>query len=319
MPNAKSIEDDYYAICLRDLENREDIIINHFPLQGHSKLIRFLYRLCVNKWWRLLTGLWYPHVFKNTFKDDKPICFVCIRYPHPHFLLYLRETYPSCKIIIMCRDLLRTHIENYQKYQRLRARVYDYWMTFDEDESKKYGFEHFDEFESKLQISIDKDYPITDVFFIGRAKDRLPRLIKIYDKLAKQGVKCLFLIMEAPKKTQVAREGIKYIKKPIPYSEMLRMTVNSRCLLDLNQADCVGYTSRILEAIMYNIKLITDNATILKTKYYNPKFTHYIKTPENINIEFIKANPVVDYHYDNEFSPLNRIAQIDKMLVKESQ
>lgn len=317
MPNAQSIEDDYYAICLRDLENREDVIVNHFPLQGHPRFIRNLYRLFVNSRWRIGARFWYQYVFKNTFKDDKPICFVCIRYPSLYYLQYLKKKYPNCKVVVLSRDLLKAHMEEFQKYQLANGTVYDYWMSYDEDECKKYGFKHFDEFESKLPITISKDYPIADVFFTGRAKDRLPRLVEIYDKLAQQGVKCLFLIMSAPKETQVEREGIRYIDKPISYAEMLRMTVNSNCLLDLNQEECVGYTSRILEAIIYNKKLITDNATILRTKYYNPHYTLYIKSTEDIKAEFVKEKIEVDYHYDNEFSPLNRIALIDKMLLAE--
>lgn len=319
MTRTSNIEDDYYAICLRDLENRDDIIVNHYPLQGYFILIRYLYKLCINRKWRFFTRLWYPYVFRNTFKDDKPICFVCIRYPHPHYFMYLRSNYPNCKIIIMSRDLIHTHMHEYNMYKKFKDKTYDYWMTYDEGESKKYGFKHFDEFESKIPIQISKDYPIADVFFTGRAKDRLPRLVEIYDKLTQDGIKCLFLIMGAPQKTQIQRDGIKYINKPIPYSEMLRMTVNSICLLDLNQSECDGYTSRILEAIMYNKKLITDNATILKTKYYNPHYVLYIKSAMDIDSTFVKDKIEVNYHYDNEFSPINRIARIDEMLVNECE
>ena len=322
MPGSPSIEDDYYAICLRDLENRDDVIVNHYPMQEYSRFWRLLYRIhnCRvfnNKWWRLGNWIWFPYVFKNTFKNNKPICFVCIRYPDAYYLLYLRKKYPNCKIVFLCRDLLKNHIEEYNRYQATKQKVYDYWMTFDEGESKQYGFKHFDEFESKLQIPIGKDYPIADVFFTGRAKDRLPKLVEIYDKLTSGGLRCLFIIMSAPKEIQVERDGIKYIDKPITYTEMLRLTVNCRCILDLNQADCVGYTSRILEAIIYNKKLVTDNMSILSTKFYNPQYVQCVKTAGEIDTKSVKEDDAVDYHYNNEFSPLNRLSQIDKMLCEE--
>ena len=322
MPNAKSIEDDYYAISLRDLDNREDVILNFSPLQGRSSFMRLLWRismsrLCNNRWWKFNTSFWYPFIFKNTFKDNKPICFVCIRFPEANYLSYLHKHYPHCKVVVMCRDLLRVHMDAYLKYQRGTGKVYDYWMSYDKAECEKYGFRHFEQFESKIHIPISNEYPIADVFFAGRAKDRLSRLVAMYDELTRQGMKCLFLIMSASEEIRVTRDGIRYIDDPITYSEMLRLTVNSKCLLDLNQSDCVGYTPRILEAIIYNKKLITDNASILNTKYYNPLHMQYIKTADDIDARFINDNPDVDYHYNNDFSPLNILLQIDKMLSSE--
>ena len=321
MPNCKNIDDDYYAICLRDLADRDDVVVNYYPLQDRSFFLRLLYRISNsrifnNKFWTFKRSIWYPFIFKNKFKNKKPVCFVCIRFPEPEYLLYLRKHNPNSKIVMFCRDLLKTHMSDYLKYQHLKESVYDYWVSYDEDDCAKYGFVHLDEFESKLNIYKDDEYPLCDVFFTGRAKDRLPRLLEIYDVLTSKGVKCLFLIMGAPKDIMKGRDGFKCIDAPIPYSEMLRLTVNSRCLLDLNQSECVGYTSRILEAIIYNKKLITDNASILKTKYYSPLHIQYVKSPDEIDVRIIKDNPDVDFHYVDEFSPLRRLAQIDKLLVQ---
>lgn len=312
------IEDDYYSICLRDLENKEGIIVNHVPMYGKPKLWKFLYRIHnsvkLNSVINLpFKSIWYPFVFENSFKDDKPICFVCIRYPSVDYLKYLRKNYPDCKIVVMCRDLLRIHIKEFQEYDE--AKIYDYWMSFDENESKKYGFPHFDEFESKIEIPVEDNYPIADVFFAGRAKDRHKKLIDLYDKFEQNGVNCLFLLLDTPKEEQVKRKGIKYISKPISYAEMLKYTVNSKCVLEINQADAVGYTSRYLESVMFNKKLITDNVYLKNTKYYNPDYIHIFKTETDIDISFIKKDDiVVDYKYENDFSPINRIEQIDQML-----
>lgn len=313
-----NIKDDYYAICVRDLENREDIIVNHYPLQGRPKFVRKIYKLLhskilYNRYLKLFPSIWYPYIFKNTFKDEKPLCFVCIRYPEPEYLLYLKKNYPHSKVVVLCRDVLRRHMYNFQTYTR--KKVYDFWMSIDERECKEYGFVHFDEFESVVDVPRAQDYPIADLFFAGRTKDRLERLVSIYDKMTAGGIKCLFLMLDTRKEDEVAREGIKYIDKPLTYTEMLWYSVNSKCMLEINQEDAVGYTSRFLEAVMFNKKLITDNTIIKENKFYNPNFISIISQKEEIDVDFIKEETNVNYHYNGEFSPLARIEQIDKMLI----
>lgn len=316
------VEEDYYAICLYDLEGKDNIIINHYPLQGKPYLLRFLYktlhsRLFYNRLWKFLPSIWYPFIFENKFKDDKPICFVCIRYPEVNYLQYLKRKYKNCKVVVLCRDVLQRHIYAYNRYTP--KGVYDFWMSFDEDECKKYGFKHFDEFESKVPVEICDDYPLADVFFAGRAKDRLQKLLDIYDKLTSHGVKCLFLILDGEHEKSKERSGFRFLKEPITYAEMLRLSVNSRCILDINQSNATGYTSRFLEAVMFNKKLITDNFYIKKSKFYNPLYIQLIHTENDLDVDFVKKDVDVDYHYSGEFSPVRRLELIEQILVENNR
>lgn len=311
-------EEDYYVICLRDLENRDDVIINHVPLQEQPKFLRRLYnihhsRWLYNKYWKFpFRNIWHPIIFKNRFKDDKPICFICLRYPSISYLRYLKRKYPNCRIIKMSRDVIKIQEKRYADYSK--ANVFDIWMSFDEYDCKKYGFPHFDEFESKIDIPIEKEYPIADVFFAGKAKDRLERLIKIYDKLERAGLTCQFFITEAKEEEKVERKGIFYSSSPMTYVQMLTYSINSRCILEISQENAIGYTSRFLEAVMYNKLLITDNKYISTTKFYNCDYIQIIKTEDDIDVRFLKGSEMVDYHYSNEFSPVNRLNLIEKLL-----
>lgn len=319
--SSSNINEDYYYICLKDLEGIDGVIVNHEALQERPKWLRYLYKLhhypLLNSTLKLpFKELWYPYVFKNTFKDDKPICFICIRYPSSRYLKYLKSRFPNCKVVVMCRDLLKTHRAAYDAYTK--EGVYDYWMSYDEEESKKYGFPHFDEFESKIEIPISNDYPISDVFFAGRAKDRLTRLIDIYDRLEAMGINCLFYIVGVEKGKEIERKGIRYLTKQISYYEMLRLSINSKCILEINQEGAEGYSSRFLEAVMFNKKLMTDNVYIKKSKFYKPEYIQFVNS-DNFNADFLMDDSYeVDYHYNGEFSPLLRIEQIDAMLSKEA-
>ena len=59
---------------------------------------------------------------------------------------------------------------------------------YDEAESKEYNIPHFDEFESAIEITREKEFE-SDVFFAGKAKDRLPLLSRAYNQLTKAGLK----------------------------------------------------------------------------------------------------------------------------------
>lgn len=310
-------EEDYYAICLRDLEGRNDVILNHIPLQERNGIIRCLYRFTKsrifrNRFWQIpLYRIWYPFVFKNTFKKGKPICFVCLRYPPLEYLYYLKGKYTDCKFVKMSRDLIRTQLDQYNKYSS--AGIFDLWLSYDEKDCEQYGFIHFDEFESKIEIGRRNNYPIADVFFAGRAKDRLQTIIDFYDKLTLEGLKCFFYVVGAKDSEKIERPGIVYSKKSMTYLEMLDYSVNSRCLLDINQKGAVGYTSRFLEAVMFNKQLITNNTDVMKTKFYDSKKIMVVESPNDIISGFM-CEDGVDYHYNGEFSPVRRIELIDSLL-----
>lgn len=314
-----NVEEDYYAICLRDLDGKDGIIINHMALQEKPIWLRYLYLIhnhpLLNEYINLpFKKIWYPYIFKNTFTDDKPICFVCVRYPSSDYLRYLRKTYPKSKVVVLCRDLLKTHKKMYDEY--IKTNAIDVWMSYDEKESKQYGFPHFNEFESKIEISPKENSPIADVFFAGKAKDRLSKLVRIYDFLETNGIKCLFYITGTNRKEEVKREGIKYLNKPITYYEMLKLSVSSRCILEINQGDALGYSSRFLEAVMFNKKLITDNMYIKESKFYDPKYIQIIDDNEIIDAGFVINNNEVDYHYNDEFSPIHILELIDRDVLK---
>lgn len=48
------------------------------------------------------------------------------------------------------------------------------------------------------------------------------------------------------------------------YREMLYHTVNSKVVLEINQGCVDGFTSRFLESVMYNKRLLTNNFAVQK-------------------------------------------------------
>jgi len=311
----------YNTICVKDLESLDYVHIVSYPLDYASQFLRNLFYLHhypkINRIVSLpFKSVWYPYYFKNPFADNKPLCFVISgTYLPVSYLRYLKKTYPDCKLVRIHRDLISLwKVQTPQYTPEVYEELFDLRMSFDEDEAKQYGFPYFVEIESKIDVPLSENYPISDIFFAGRAKDRLPKLMNIYHKLSEKGLHVSYYLTGVPNDKKVNLPGIEYGDRNMQYSEMLRRSVNSRCILEINQEGAVGYTSRFLEAVIYNKRLVTDNVSIRNTKFYNPDYIQCLENVEDIDPMFVLQDTPIDYEYNNEFSPINLIHQIDEIL-----
>ncbi len=322
LKRGKTDPNEYNAICLRDASHLPGVKVVFTPLEHFPYVFRFLYWLHhakpINKVISLpFKKIWHPFVFNDDFDGSKPFCFVlsCNTLPID-YLYYLKNKYPTCKMVKIHRDLMKLTYENPDYSESNMRKIFDFRMTIDQDEAEKYGLLHFHEIESKLNLTQSEGYPLYDVFFAGKAKDRLPKLLEAYDMFSKAGLKCFFYITNADPHQIEKRDGIVYSEKLMPYLDMLKYSINSRCMFDINQAGALGFTSRFLEAVMYNKLLITDNPSVLDSKYYNPEYIQFFDKVSGIDVSFINDKKNVDYKYEGDFSPVHLIERIDAELVK---
>lgn len=132
-----------------------------------------------------------------------------------------------------------------------------------------------------------------------RAKKRLNLLVEIYKKLKQNRIKVLFEIAGAKESERTFfDENFQYIDF-ITYKEYLRRCSNADCLLEVMQSTSnTGYTTRVLEAISLNKKLISNNQDLINAPFYDKKM---LFTSENdFNIEFLnKTNTPLHWNYDS--------------------
>ncbi len=310
----------YYTICMEDLFDNPSIVLVTWPLDYASIFIRLLFNIHnsgkINLRLNLpFKKLWYPYYFKDKFHNEKPYCFVIIDYTYPEsYFQYLKKHYPNCKIVLLHRDLLSRRVPHLHGKD-----VIDYEMSYDKNEASKYNMVHFNEFESKIDIPVSNNYPESDVFFAGNIKDRLEKVLSAYKVFSESGLRCKFYLVGVDKEKRVMLEGVEYGDSFIPYSEMLYHSVNSRCILEINQDNADGYTSRFLEAVMFNKKLITNNTSIKGSEFYTPDYIQIVDDFSRIDTEFVKRDMDVDYRYDGQFSPLKLIERIDSVLYNNKE
>ena len=110
-------------------------------------------------------------------------------------------------------------------------------------------------------------------------------------------------------------EYIKYNKR-LSYKEALQYSYNSNCIVEIVREGQTGVSLRTCEAIIFNKKLITNNAELANMPFYDSRFMRIFNRPEEIDINFIKSDIDVNYEYSGYFSPL---IIIEKLLILGSE
>lgn len=306
----------FFYISTYELRNNPDIVMVTYPLDYMFFLIRWVSTLCTmiaDKYSHLsfLRKMWYPLYFPRKFKKNEKVCFVVYGYYiKPDYLRYLKKRYTNCKIVKLHRDSYYKWRDRNPEYTDSDVNeLFDLNFSFDIGESERLNMIHFDDFCSKVDDIITERNALCDVFFAGAAKDRLNDIVSAYDRLASLGLKCYFYITKCPQSEQLIRDGIVYADEPMSYKKMIYYSVNSNAILEINQKGIDGYTSRFLESVMYNKKLITNNLSVKNSKFYNPKYILCFDDFTDITADFFNEC-TVDFGYNGEFSPKHFINQL---------
>lgn len=194
-----------------------------------------------------------------------------MKYKNPHFVFYF---------INPIND------DIWNKFLTIKDE-YDLVSTFNRKDSIQYNIGFFPDFPYKINIvNPSKDFPTSDVFFVGASKGRLRRLIDIYEKLSQNNIRCDFHITGVPKEEQIYSDCISY-NHIISYDEVLQRVANTKCVLEVLQEGCNYFSIRTIEAFQNKKKLLTTNAEIITTSYYNPEVVQVINQNNDIDIGFI--------------------------------
>lgn len=179
----------------------------------------------------------------------------------------------------------------------LLSGVFDRMFSFDEEDVKKYGFEHISNYIYFAQKSIKpiKSFEHT-VFMVISGDERLVTLNLIAEKLDLIGIDYKFIV-RASRRPKGLHSGIEYSKDEIWQEQLMQYLDKSEVFLDLVRHGHNGLSFRVFEALAYQKKLITTNASVKNYDFYNPN-----------NIMVIDpANVVIDKaFFETPYQPLNQ-------------
>ena len=288
------------------------------PFEGlplYRKLIKLFYSWTINKKGVRVPfrGICYKGIVRafhlNTEDHVKIIFYDRSRASYDFdFIQYLRDNISGVKIGYLFSDVVEKSGAKLFGIEDKLSRYYDKVFSFDRMDSARYGFDYSYLIYDRI-IRPKHIQPEFDVFLVAKAKDRLPELIAAYDICAQCGLRIDFVINAIPL-DQLDVVGGREIQtnKILPYNEVVERLRNSKCIVDVMQKESKGITLNIVEAVVYNIKAISNNSALMREPFYD-KTRIFILTdttaPEEI-IDFLNT-PMIPYSFDDRriFSGVN--------------
>ena len=311
---------DYYDACYSDVINCPEVEYFRTPIDGANPVLRFLFNRHFGGKINLFIDLpgksfWNRYMLKGNQKKTDKVCFLLfshyLQYVDLGFISHLRRTYPNCKIVMFFQDLVRK--SKYECPERIKEQ-FDLVLSFDQDDCKNYGFEYYPLVYSAVSVQDDPDLKESDIYFVGKAKDRFSDIIRVFTKCYNAGLRCDFNIVGVPEEQQVYKDKINYCSQ-MPYKQNLCHIKKTRCMLEIMQGGGSGYTLRYCEMIAMGKPMITNNQQIVNAEFFNPRYISVFTEDTNFDIEFVKnAMEHVDYGYLEKLSPIKLLEFIDAKL-----
>lgn len=241
--------------------------------------------------------------FTHDISDKDNVHFIFVRHEPWFFgndglLRYLKKCYPQSKLVYL--------LINVNKYLGIDFDVFcpyfDRVITIDEGDAEKYGLEFHPFFYSSIEKD-DSSIPESDCFYVGNAKGRLNEILKAYELLSSNGLKCDFHIVGVSEEQQKYKEMIHY-NKPMDYDDVVCHVKKSKILLEIMQDGQTSGTLREHEAVIYGKKLLTNNRYVVNRSFYVPENISVFENVDEIDMEFIKDKEfIAEYPNKDAISP----------------
>lgn len=133
--------------------------------------------------------------------------------------------------------------------------------TFDKNDAQKYNMKLNTQFYFESDFRHNKDK--YDVIFIGLDKGRVKLIKELNNMLKKSNYKTYIKIFSKRKK------GSLYYNQFIEYNKIIKISNESKCILEIVQDNQSGVTLRTLEALYFRKKLVTNNKNLRELPFYN--------------------------------------------------
>lgn len=294
---------DYNKVVYSDFERMDNVIL-YRDFRPSNPVLKALHKIHfsekINKRMVLpFKSVWYKSLFGlNKIDKSTPLCFLFM-YTWVNdqriieFIEYLHKHFPKAKYVCYYTDIISSL--NPQAIVRdtvLMRQYFDLLISYDEDDSKKYNLAYFPTSFSDYPLVADESIPSSDILFLGAAKDRWNKILSVYHFASSAGMKCEFFIYKLPKEKEVALPGIYYLDEPMPYKEYLKHVVKSKCVLEIEQGSATGSTLRNWEAIHFDKYLLTDNAAIKWSVFYDENYVTTINPDGTFDAKSITLNRV---------------------------
>ena len=223
-----------------------------------------------------------------------------------NYLKHLRRKYKDCRLIFYFRDPVDdTQSELMERWHHMKD-YYDAGITFNRSDAEKLGLLFMDYWPCVLPEKKFEPEHQTDVFFVAQAKDRMSKILSVYEKLKGAGLRCDFWVSGVPDSEQRYADDIHYVSRRttnfLTYDEVLQHVMNTKCVLEILPFNQNYSSLRVNESLWYRKKLLTTNLEAPTEWFYNSEIVQVFSDAEDIDTEFISRplSPEDEHRiYDN--------------------
>lgn len=212
-------------------------------------------------------------------------------------LSLLRKAFPNAKFVLYLWDSV-VNTRNCEKNMPL----YDRILSFDPEDAKKFHLPFLPiPYGDEYSYKNTEDYEYAAAF-VGTAHSVRPRVVKAIKQQCEQmGEKC-FTYFYSPHimvylLNKLTNPDYKYLSfkevhfKPISSNEINDIYNKTRCVIDIEHPRQNGATTRPVELLLMNKKIITTNSNVKIFKFYNDNnFLIIDRDNPKINKDFFKTD-----------------------------
>ncbi len=233
------------------------------------------------------------------------------------YFVRLKNKY-HCPICLWIIDSVHASSDNFVPLvPDILKNKWDSVYTFDSFDAIEFGWKsiNFAYYSTPKLLKEKKSSVERDVFYAGSLlKNREKDILNTYYFLKSKNVSVLFNLHSRDQgicsKYTDPLNGLVVRSDWQNYDSILQEVQRSKCIIEVLQENQKTQTIRYFEAVCFNKKLLTNNPNVVNLPYYNPLYMKYYSKPDEIDINWLKEDICVDYHYNNDFSPVRFIEQV---------
>jgi hypothetical protein len=98
-------------------------------------------------------------------------------------------------------------------------------------------------------------------------------------------------------RTSYTEEETKFLKPhSLPYEKSLPYVKNTKCLLEIVQTHQEGLTLRMMEAMFFNKKIVTNNQNIKNYDFYDTRNIYILNDDSRSLVEFVLGDDKAEWN-----------------------